>query len=107
MDDPVDGRERRRAAHRRQRLVHDAVEDLRRCLPRERRVADQQLEEDGADREQIGSRVERIAGELLGRHVVRRPHDGAGHRDVGVRLVAGLLYRAGQTEVEQLDAVRA
>ncbi len=105
VDDPVHGRQRRRAAHRRQRLVHDAVEDLRRRLSGKRRAADQQLEEDGADREEIRSGVERIGGELLGRHVVRRAHDRSGHRDVGMCLVGGLLCRARQPEVEQLDAV--
>ena len=105
MDHPVDGGKGRGAAHRRQRLVHHPVEDLRRRLPRKRRGADEELEQDGAHGEQVRSRVERIPRELFGRHVMRRADHRPGHGDAGMCLVVCVLCGAGQTEVEQLHAV--
>ena len=70
------------------------------------------LVEDGAEREDIGARVERPALELLGRHVLQRADDralGGERRAPGGRVSAvdGLLRRPTQlreAEVEQLRA---
>ena len=46
-------------------------------LPGERGLARQHLEQDRADREQVGGGDERLALPLLRRHVARRPDDRA------------------------------
>ena len=60
-----------------------------------------------ASGEEIGPRVERLPAHLLWRHVVRCPDDGADLGESG-RAVGGEAAgdRPGQTEVEQLHAVR-
>ncbi len=81
---------------RRHRLVghhlHDGVQVRRRL---ERRPARQQLIEDGAQRVDVAGRPNllALAAGLLGRHVRRRPHDGARGR------LANVVELLGQTEV--------
>ncbi len=58
------------------------------------------LVEDHAEREDVGLRADRLALDLLRRHVERRPDDGAGLRHA--RLLGGL----GHAEVGDVDPIR-
>src|SRR3989449_1624847 len=59
---------------RRQHLVQHAVDRL----GLERLVVAQQLVQQAAHGKEVGGRADRRVRDLLGRHVARRPHDGAG-----------------------------
>ncbi len=70
--------DRRRAGERRRLLVHGRVQDIDDRRAAERRTAGEHLEQDGAGREQIAARVDRLAHHLFGRHVARgADHDAA------------------------------
>ncbi|MFT3772659.1 MAG: hypothetical protein QM820_45285 [Minicystis sp.] len=70
---------------------------------RERRLPREHLEEDHPERVEIGPRVERaLAAELLGRHVLRRPHGDPGLRELLLDVAIGALDQA---EVEEHDAI--
>ena len=68
------------------------------------------LVEDGAERENVGTRVSRLAAHLLRRHIADCPHDSSsvGSRDLLRGRFAGSIgFRAGelcQTEIENLGA---
>ena len=105
-DDAIDRRDRRRSGQGRRLLVDRRVQNRDHGVAGERGPAGEHLEQDRAGGEQIGAAVERLAERLFGRHVARRPHHGAGAREIvgaGDLLVHG---RARQAEVEQLHAVR-
>ena len=92
-------------------LVERRVQDLDGVRAAEGGPSGQHLEEDRARREEIRARVERLAGDLLGRHVARRPeHDaGAGQLPRGARECRRALRvgaRAREAEVEELHPVR-
>ena len=89
-----DGDLRRRRRLGVQRLVHD-----RRHPALERALAGQQLVEQDARRIDVGARVDRLAHELLGRHVGRRAH----HR-AGLRHAAAL--DPGDAEIRDLRPAR-
>jgi hypothetical protein len=74
--------------------------------PSERRAACKHLEQDGARREQIASRVEGLARCLFGRHVARRADRDSTARQHRGRAKRSLLIEPCQAEVEQLHAVR-
>jgi hypothetical protein len=65
-------------------------------------AAGEHLEDDHAEREDVGTRVDGVCGErLLRRHVLRGAHDHAGARQPAVELAGDL--ELGDAEVEQLD----
>ena len=107
MDHAVEPGHRGAARQRRRLLVQHGVEhvDHRRAV--ERHLARQHLEEHRRQREEIGAGVERLATHLLRRHVVRSPDDGAGLGE-SCGTVSGKAAGdgPGETEVEQLHAVR-
>ena len=109
------GQVRVHAARRRRAAIEDPLEDDRRRIARECRVSGRHLVEHDAEREQVGSRVERLSTRLLGRHVGDRPDRRAGRRERLVRDLgrpkrgfgdlAGLvasLDRLGEAEVQDL-----
>jgi hypothetical protein len=105
-EDPIEGRNRGRAGQHRRLLVHDRMKDVDRRRARERRTPGERLEENRAEREHVGPAVGRVAGDLLGRHVVRCADDDAREREAGLagRVEADRFAR--QAEVEQLHAAR-
>ncbi len=102
QDDALErGRHHRPASGERQRVVvHEAEQHVGWCLAVEGFSPADELVEDHAEREHVGSMVDQrgAAARLLGRHVAGRAHDLAGQRD----LVALLLAR--DAEVEHADA---
>ena len=62
------------------RLAKDGGERVAHGLALEEALAGQHLEEDDAERPDVGSLVDRLAARLLGRHVSRRPEDHPGRR---------------------------
>ena len=110
-DDRVEGR--RDVPPRRgelgRRLVQDRGHRVRGRVLLERPPARQQLVEDRPEREDVRAVIDGVAPHLLGGHVARRSHDGAGlgeirdrHPAVSSGRHAGAL---GQAEVEDLDVV--
>ena len=107
VDHAVEPGHRGAARQRRRLLVQHGVEhvDHRRAV--ERHLARQHLEEHRRQGEEIGASVECLATHLLRRHVVRCPDDGAGLGEARRAVCAEAAGdRPGQTEVEQLHAVR-
>ena len=95
----------------RERLVlEDGGDPLRSGLAAEGKAARGPLEEDDAEREDVGAVIERLASQLLGRHVGDRPGE------IGVQGGRAALVPAdhrgkgkedaGQAEVEDLDRAR-
>ena len=68
--------------------VLDLIRDRARIVARPQRRADEQLPEDHAEREHVGAPVERLAVDLLGRHVANLAHHGA---RLGLVQLAGRL----------------
>ena len=112
-DDAVERRwrERPHLAHRRRRVLQDRAEQARLVLAGERLAARQHLEQHGAKREDVGARVRFLALDLLRRHVLKRPQDGALRRkrrsSGGDRRCCGAGKGSGrvdfrQSEVEEL-----
>ena len=62
------------------RRLLDVRGEQRRDHALERRLADEQLERDAADRVDVAARIRRLALALLGRHVLRRSEHRAGAR---------------------------
>ena len=107
VDDAVEPGHRGAARQGRRLLVQHGVEHVNHRRAVERHLARQHLEEHRRQREEIGAGVERLATHLLRRHVVRCPDDGAGLGEARRALRAEAAGdRPGQTEVEQLHAVR-
>jgi hypothetical protein len=77
----------------------DAGDDLRHAVPWERLASGQQLEAEGAQREQVAAGVQHGPRDLLGRHVARRAPGVAPARD----LARG---RARDAEVQELRLAR-
>ena len=83
-DDAV---ERRRgdgldARHRRRLVLQNRAEQARARLAFERRAAGEHLEQQRAEREDVGARVGLEPFDLFGRHVLKRPEDRALRRQV-------------------------
>ena len=93
---------------------HDGRDQAGAVLSLERLLARGHLVEHGAEREDVGARVGGRAFELLGGHVLERPHDrallgeglvdGVVGLDGGDRLDRAACARRGQAEVEELRA---
>jgi hypothetical protein len=86
------------------------VQRVDEVVPAKRRASCEHLEQDGANREQIGAGVQPLGRELLRSHVAGRPHEHAASREVLVRIERADQSRIGgsrQTEVEQLHTVRS
>ena len=83
------------------RLLADSLERGHAGAGPERGLARAQGVEDAAQAEQVGPVIDRLAAGLLGRHVLGRPghHARLGHR--------GVVHRAGQPEVGDLDPLDA
>ena len=84
-----------------QRRVHDldGLRALEGDPPRQR------LEQHGARREDVGARVDRVAEDLLRRHVARSAHDQAGPREVALQREGSARVarkRSSQAEVQEL-----
>ncbi len=79
--------------------VEVALEDDRQRGAGERRAADDHLVEQDADRVDVGGRLDEVAADLLGRHVLCRTDQ--------ARLAHGVLEEAGQAEVDHLGEVVA
>ena len=83
----------------RRRLVEPPTDHLLARVGGERRVPRQTLEENAAERVHVGARVDRIAEELLGTHVLgRADHEPALRQRVFLRIV----HRLGDAEVDDL-----
>ena len=105
LDDAVGGHHLGAAGQRRRLRDRDRAKDLDDGAARERGLARQHLEEDRADREQVGGGAEDLALPLLGRHVAWGPHERPRlrQRDLGSEL---LRHRPREPEIQQLHAVR-
>ena len=108
-DERVERDELGRALERRGILVESRREDRRRAVAGEDAPAGQGLVEQRPRGEEVGPRVDRVAEDLLGRHVARRSHDEAGSRELSARVgardgLAGRLVR--EAEVDESPAVR-
>ena len=107
VDHAIEPGHRAAAGQRRGLLVQDGMQHVENRGAVERDLARQHLEEHRRQREEIGARVERLPAHLLWCHVVRCPDDGADLGDAGRAVCAETAGdRPGQTEVEQLYAVR-
>ena len=88
-------------AHARRRLEEHLREDRDLVVAGERGQAGEALEEDGAEREDVGARVELLrAARLLGRHVAERAE-----HDAGVRDRARAEAHARDAEVDERGAI--
>ncbi len=100
----VERADRRASRQRRRLLVDDLVEDLDRGAAVEGRPPCQHLVEHNGGGEEIGSRVGRLAAELLGRAVERCADQHPWHREPRRGAILGRAVR--HAEIEQLGAVR-
>ena len=76
-----------------------------RCGAREGVRARGELEQQHPEGEDVGAEVDRLAADLLGRHVARRAHHRPRRGELRGRRGAGLgVAEAGQPEVDDLDA---
>ena len=93
------------AHHRRRRgrLVEVAHDDLRVSLALEHRHPGGHVVQHAAQRVDVGAGSDRVAADLLGRHIVRRAHERRRHGDVAVAAVR--VEDLGQAEVQQLHAL--
>ena len=92
------GHARRPARRRLELIVHHRLADRRHRFARERARAGQHFVEDHPGGPDVGTKIHRMArGELLGRHIKRRPHDRAGDREFAV-------LGMGDAEIRQLHA---
>ena len=108
-DHAIEGDDRRGPREGGWLLVQRRLHHLHRLRPRKRGTTRQRLEEHDPRREDVGARVDRVAQDLLRRHVAWGPHDQAGSRQVALqREGAARLRREGprQAEVQQLRAAR-
>src|SRR5438045_2253538 len=80
-------------------VVSEAPEDRQCALRWKRGMAGTRRVEHAAETEQVGAVVHHFAAGLLGGHVERRAEDGV--EPAQARVVLG---RAGEAEVQQLDA---
>ena len=115
-DDALDVRRQvhARRTHRRRQVSQDRRAHVCRRRAAERPAADEQLVEHDPEREQIRSRVHRLAADLLRRHVRQRADHLALDRERCcdrrcLRRVRGRLRRSGrcEPEVEHLHAALA
>ncbi len=67
----------------------------------ERLLADEELVQDDAGRKHVAAPVDAAAGDLLGRHVRRRAHHGAG---LGLFRIGAVIGHARDAEVRELDS---
>ena len=102
----IDGAHGRRAGEGRGLFVHGGAKNLRDGAASERGAAREDLEKNGAHREQIATGVSRLAEYALGRDVARSADQNAGACEI--RRGSERLFRLGpcDPEVEQLHAVR-
>ncbi len=107
MDDTVESRDGGAPCQHWRLLVENRVEDFDGRVGREGRVAGQHLVEDGAEREQVRSRVDVPALQLFRSGVLRCADDRAWQREPHARFVsrAPRRRRGRQPEVEQLHPV--
>jgi hypothetical protein len=105
QDDLLDRRrdQRRQPARRRRRLRDLLDQHGAHGLAVERHLPAQHLEQQHAERVDVGAVIDLLALARLGRHVLRRPEDDAGGGEV---LRAALGHHLGQAEIEQLDERR-
>src|SRR5262249_55563271 len=90
-------------------ILHDRADDHRGGVTVETAAAREELMHHGAEGEDVGARIGILGrGELFGRHVVWRTHDGAGDGErLGDRFVSCAdrrWGRLGQSEVQNLDS---
>ena len=90
-----------RCARRHHRFAHLLAEDLDARLARERREAREHLVEHAAERVDVAARVDRLARDLLGRHVLGRAEDREALLLLLVRRNVGERHR--DAEIEQLE----
>ena len=111
FDDPPDleWRHRRVVGERRRIAFQNRGDDSHVAVGVERLPSGEHLVEHGPERKDIGARVDRLALELLGGHVLDGAHDGSHGGEVGRRSHTGCSRGEGrrhagfrQTEVEQL-----
>jgi hypothetical protein len=101
-------RGRRELSERGRILVKDLVQRVDERLGLERPRVRNGLVQDAAEREDVGARVERLAGDLLGGHVPRRAEklavrgEGAEGGGVGADRIPRGVGQLGQAEVDDL-----
>ena len=108
-DHAIEGHDRGGPREGRGLLVQGRLHDLDGLRPREGRTPGQGLEQHRARGEEVGARVDRVAQDLLRRHVAGRAHHEAGPREVALPregTARDLGEGPGQAEVEDLRAVR-